>query len=627
MNKLQFFMRLNRRHKGKCFLLFLVFTFAGAVIAGTLFVVQNNSYLYQAQLTQLAQMTQDSSELVYRQTEHILSVFSLASILVAVWGGFTLLLFKDLSMERTFAMCKIYGMKKKDLLYKALADLLLYGILAGILGGIGGYWLFRYLAAYVCETEAGIRLFSFSFAGILFKEFLILSTVAFWGSSISGSFVYEKHILSVLNQRNEKAGRPFTSFHIAGVLVLLAEITAIFSGSLKYMLTLLTVAAITTILLYVIFRSVFSKRIGRRRNQKPLSSMWGLSFRFLCSRSKKDAVLAATVSVGAILICFIMNVKFNFTGIITDSYRDNMGYSVGVRVSEWSETGQIERVLDENGYSYSLLYSKLMPYKTLYGMEDSTGEFWAAVVGKQTDANPHFSVPDGTFAAEDYFSGYLNIEKGDISGIFGKEMPCERILSEVQALSLMNYSMLINEADWQFGLDDSFSPIFLMDLDPNRIRNLKETLSGMPCEVQTASMIADALQEILSKYISVVILVGSMLVLVTSAFFYSMIQNDLCERRTETFLYRIYGASKQNARRIIYQEYMMIALIASFSVVLVIMIFGEAFFLFFLQRHYPVSVLVVLATTSAVAVFVMLCCVAAEKMDARKQQVELIRDE
>ena len=63
------------------------------------------------------------------------------------------------------------------------------------------------------------------------------------------------------------------------------------------------------------------------------------------------------------------------------------------------------------------------------------------------------------------------------------------------------------------------------------------------------------LKEILSKYISVVILVGSMLVLVTSTFFYSMIQNDLCERRTETFLYRIYGASKQNARRIIYQEY------------------------------------------------------------------------
>ena len=72
---------------------------------------------------------------------------------------------------------------------------------------------------------------------------------------------------------------------------------------------------------------------------------------------------------------------------------------------------------------------------------------------------------------------------------------------------------------------------------------------------------------------------------------------------------------------------MMIAMIASFSVVLVIMIFGEAFFLFFLHRHYPVSVLVVLVTTLMVAGFVMCCCIAAGKMDAKNRKIELIRDE
>lgn len=38
-------------------------------------------------------------------------------------------------------------------------------------------------------------------------------------------------------------------------------------------------------------------------------------------------ILAATLSIGAILICVILNIRFNFAGIITDSYRDNMGYS------------------------------------------------------------------------------------------------------------------------------------------------------------------------------------------------------------------------------------------------------------------------------------------------------------
>lgn len=628
MNKMLFFLKLNRQYRWKCFLLLLVFTFAGIVIAGTLFVSQNNAYFYQAQLTELKTIAKDASELVYQQAENTLSVFSLASIFIAVWGGFTLLLFKDLSMKKTFAMCKIYGMKANDLIYKALADLFFYGILAGILGGIGGYQLFRYLAAYICHMDAAIHFFSLDMLGIVCKELLILSTIAFFGSFISGNFVYQQHVMNVLNQRKEKPRRhAVTAWNMAGIFVLSAEVMLIFSGSLHYILMISAITAITAFLLYVIFHFIFSRQISKNRNRKPLTSLWGLSFRFLCSHSKKDALLAATVSVGAILICFIMNIKFNFSGIITDSYRDNMGYSVGVRVSDWEETETIANLLDEHGYSYTLLYSKLMPYRELYGQEGTEGEFWTAVIGKQTDGNRHFSVPEGTFAVENYFSGHLQIHPGDTSEILGKQMPCERMLSEAQALSLINYNLLVNETDWDFGLDASFSPIFLMDLSQKQIKGLKQILNLTSCTVETAAQIADALQEIFAKYISVVLMVGSMLVLVISTFFYSMIQNDLSERKTETFLYRIYGASQQKSKRIIYQEYMMIALIASFSVILVIMIFGEAFFLFFLHRHYPVSVLVVLVTTLSVAGFVMLCCIAAEKMDVRQRQIELIRDE
>lgn len=621
MNKMQFFIKWNRHGKWKCLMLFLVFAFAGTVISGALFVKQNNSVFYQT-------VADPSMGLVYQQADHVLSIFSLAGIMITVWGSFTLLIFKELSMEKTVAMCKIYGMKERDLIYKAFVDLLFYGMAAGILGGAGGYQLFRYLGTYVCEVDIVIRFFSPDTIGIVCKEFLMLCTIAFFGSLISGSFVYRKPVMNSLNQRKDKAERTsFGRIVLIGVLVLAAEACLIFFDSLQYILIIVTIAVITTALLYAVFHLIFSKRMNDHRKRTALKSMWGLSFRFLCSRSKKDAILAATISVGAILICFVMNIKFNFTGIITDSYRDNMGYSAGVRVLEWNEVESVKGILEEHGYQYTLLYSKLMPYGALYGMEGTEGEFWAAVVGTQTDGNIHFSLPEGTFAAENYFSAHLNIKEGDSCEVFGKKMPCERILSEVQALSLVSYNVLVNEKDWNFGLDSSWSPVFLMDLSKNQIKELREVLDYAPCEVETASMIADALQELFSKYISVVMIVGSMLALVTATFFYSMIRNDLSTRRTETFLYQVYGASVRKSKRIIYQEYMMIAMIASFSVVLVIMIFGEAFFLFFLHRHYPVSVLVVLVTTLMVAGFVMCCCIAAGKMDAKNRKIELIRDE
>jgi len=186
MDKMRFFLKINRHYKWKCLMLFLVFTFAGIVVSGALLVLQNNSVFYQSQLGELNRMTDDSLDFVYRQAENVLSIFSLASILIAAAGGFLLLLFKDLAMEKTFAICRLYGMKETDLIYKALADLVLYGIIAGILGGTGGYQLFRYLAVFVCETGVAIRFFSPSMAGVMLKELLILSTIAFFGSLISG---------------------------------------------------------------------------------------------------------------------------------------------------------------------------------------------------------------------------------------------------------------------------------------------------------------------------------------------------------------------------------------------------------------------------------------------------------
>lgn len=192
---------------------------------------------------------------------------------------------------------------------------------------------------------------------------------------------------------------------------------------------------------------------------------------------------------------------------------------------------------------------------------------------------------------------------------------------------MMPYNIKINRQDWNLELDDTWETVFLLDLSRSEEQNLISLLEEEPCSVGTASQLADGLIELISDYLSVVVVVGAMLILVTGAFFYSMVRSDLLARKRELYLYQIYGASRRKAFWVVYLEYLMIAWIASFSVVLVTMVLGEVVFSLMLNKHYPLSVPVVLITSFVSTLFVLVCCLIAQWMNFVGTKMEIIRDE
>ena len=463
---------------------------------------------------------------------------------------------------------------------------------------------------------------------VLLKESIILCTISFLGSLISGTYVHNKNVMNVLHQRMYATENHFLrTLSIAGMGIIIIEVFCFFQKSAKYIAIMFSLIIITLLMLCIVFHFIFFRKIEHKRNKKELINIRGLSYRFLCSHYRKDAILAATLSIGAVLICAILNIKLNFTGIITDAYRDNMGYSVGVRVTEIERKGEIQKKLDNNGYKYTMVYSKLVPYNILNGKQNMDGEFWATIIGDATDSNKHFSVPSGEFAVESYFSNYANVFESVNYDIFNKTMKYNRIIMDDQALSIVSYNLLINEEDWIDDIDSSWSTVFLLDLSHSKIKDLNKLMQNESCEIETASMIADAIAEIFSDYLVIVSIIGSMLIYVIFVFLYSVIQNDLIARKSEIVLYQIYGASHLEAKLVVYQEYLMISIISSFSVIFTVMMLGEAFFVFFLHKHYPISVVVVCITTCLVAIFVMFCCFIAEKVNSNKRKMEVIRDE
>ena len=213
------------------------------------------------------------------------------------------------------------------------------------------------------------------------------------------------------------------------------------------------------------------------------------------------------------------------------------------------------------------------------------------------------------------------------SELFGSEANFLGNLEDNQYLSLVSYNFIINKEDWGLGLDTGWNAIFLMDVSLTQEKELESQLKDFSCHVESASGILDELKDLMLDYFDILILVTGMIILVTATVFYSVISSDLTNRKTESYLYRVFGASFAGAQKIIFYEYTLIALISSFAVSFSIMVCGELYFYFGLKKHFPLSVPVVAITTGVAVLFVFLCCQAAGYVNTRNTGLEAIRDE
>lgn len=637
MSKMTFFLKFYRTQKMRFLILVFIFAFAGAILSCSLLVQRNNDAYAKAQIqimnekNVLGEGLDGEADGVFLIMEKVMTVFALGSVLIVVWGCTSILFFQNISMQKSHAMLRIFGMRRKDVFIRACGEGISFGLSGSLVGCAGGYGLFVHLSRKLCNIEEYISIFSVETAGILLAVMGILTLIAFFGSFISGLFIYETPVVAMFYGREaEKEKKTCIFYGILEFVVLYALLTILFYRNWKYMNIMLLICGVILAMLFAVFYLVFSGRRKKRgKGNKALEKISGISWRFLCTRNKRDAFLAATVSVGAIIICIALNFMLDFGRVLRASYSDNVGFSTAVKVSGVQGGERIGELLDKNRYLYTTVYCKRMKYADI-GVFTASGEsdfFDAMLIGKQTDGNKRFSVPEGTFIAENYFSYLCDLERKEKTDILGKELICSEFVSERQAFTPVKYNFKVNKGDWEQPLDDSWETVFLLDVSREEEKDIERLLAGENCSVETASSFVDTVVELLSDYLSVVFAVGIMLVLVTGTFFYSMVRSDLLARKREMYLYQIYGASRRKAFWVVFLEYLIIAWIASFSVVLVAMIAGESIFAFLLWKHYPLSIPVILITSIMVTLFVLACCYIAQWINFIGEKMEIIRDE
>ena len=634
MNKFSLFLKLYRKKFAENTILFFLFSLLAAAISMVLFVQNNNQTLFQNQLSQLGFSGMDGGQVIetfsfaYQSTENVLGIIAVATILIGAGGGMCLIGFRNKSIGKSIVMMHIFGMQKKDLIIKAFIDAVIYALLSSCIGCCCGYLLFNHFANNILQTTVELAFMSFQSITVFCKTLGLVAYIVLFSNLYIDFKLTETPVAQVLYQRKGSGGQHHYFY------ILMAEVAGValyaslfFHVKRNYILIFGVVALLLASVLFGIFHLFFGVFTKKRRRTKKISSAKDLSFCFLCSRNRRDALLSIVISVGTIFLCFAANIIFNISGMLRSAYQDNMGYTILVRADDFEQRSQIRDCLDENGFTYTFGYSKLMEYSQLNHMNGVDGQFYALVIEDQTDGNPHFAVPEGSFLAENYFATRCKLTEGLKTDIFGSETIYNGKLQGNQYLSLVSYNFVVNKENWNLDIDNSWRAIFLLDASISEEKEIGNLLKDLDCHIESASALIDELKELLSDYLDILILAAAMIVLVTATIFYTVISSDLTNRKTEIYLYRVFGASFAKAQEVIFYEYSLIALISSFAVSFSIMVCGELYFYFGLKKHFPLSLPIIAATTALAVIFVFVCCRAADYVSTKNTGLEVIRDE
>lgn len=241
MSRLSFFLKFYQTCKLKFFILVLIFAFAGSILSCSLLVQRNNKVYGKAQIENIVgenliegDEEQEEYDLLFGTMEKVMTLFSLGSILIVVWGCTSILFFQNISMEKSHAMLRIFGMQKKDIFVKALVEGLGFGLLGGLVGDAGGYVLFFHLSKKLCGIDVSMsksKEMLLVFPVVLF----VLVIIAFFASLISGLFIYEKPVTVMLYKRGAKKDKQtYLRYGILEFIILYSVTLGLFFKNKSY---------------------------------------------------------------------------------------------------------------------------------------------------------------------------------------------------------------------------------------------------------------------------------------------------------------------------------------------------------------------------------------------------------
>lgn len=635
MNRISLFIKLYRKRKFDNITIFILFSLLASVISMVLLVQANNKVLFRNQLISMGILSERNLfdaktelEIALFNTENVLGIIAMSAIIICVIGGLSLIGFRNSNAIKALVMMHICGMQKKDLILKECIDIVFFGIPSIVIGHMVGYFLFTHFTKTILASEKCIQLFSFVSILALCKSSLLVVFIILCGNLFFDLKVLDSAPATFLyNRSGEKNKHLYIVVLILELFGTMIYSLCIFHIEKKYIMISVMIIVLLSGALFLLFHLFFGVFTRKKRHNIKINRLKDISFCFLCSRNKRDAILAIVISVGTIILCMGANILFNVDEILRSAYRDNLGYTSIVFADNIFETEKIKTVLDNNNYVYTLGYSKLMNYSELKGMELEDGQFWALIIDTQTDHNFHFMIPNGTFLGENYFESRCNLLPGEDSALFGGNVIYTGNITDNQYMSLISYNFLINKSDYHLGIDDDFHPVFMMDISEKDELSLKHLLKGYACHIDSAAELINELKMGLQKYLDILVVLVFMIVVVTATIFYTVIRQDLYKRKTEMYLYRIFGASSNKAQKIIFLEYLMISIVSAFAVSFTIMFWGEIYFYFGVGKHFPFSIPIIIFTSCVAGGFVFICCRIAGIMNEKTVGLEAIRDE
>ena len=207
ITKITLFLKLYRGKLAENIILLLLYTLLSSAISMVLLVQENNSALIADGISKGGFSETEKMSILYDSTENILGIIVVITLFAGVAGVMCLIHFRNRELMKSMVILRIYGMNEKDILYKALADAVIYGIISCVFGYVMGYGLFKGFsrdilgADYIMGAVSGHSVLIFGKLLVFMPVLIILCNL------YTDLAIVNRPIVEVLYERNAEISR------------------------------------------------------------------------------------------------------------------------------------------------------------------------------------------------------------------------------------------------------------------------------------------------------------------------------------------------------------------------------------------------------------------------------------
>jgi ABC-type antimicrobial peptide transport system permease subunit len=511
-------------------------------------------------------ITQDLDELLsnnkafFTLINAILTGVSLVTVLISALG---IILLQRIYTERrkyAYSLLRVNGMTFHGASIFMHLEGTVKSLISAIIGIPIGYIMYNSVSVELIGLAPSIDFGSLSFWGCVLKSFVLIASLSWMCAGSLVRSLFATDIIAIRQRRERRKAEKLWRLMLNAVIYAFVMTSTIgigssledMAGSLALHLGVMLGAGVLFGSIYGIFRIFIYIIAWVRLYPKNIGL---LSIRLISGHKREVSLFASILALGVMMLLIAANVSQGLDLYFIKLWEGELGYGMSIAMQDQTKVDEAMSILDNEGYSYDIIYRKLIyfrkPEKSMYNAKPYS---FIAILKDNASSGVHLDATPGSLGVGMSFMKTHLLEIGEGYEIIDNlTLPISHqieSLYETEIVSSFSFSALISYDDAASHVDQTWERILLLSPAGSDIQRLRHLGLKNGWLVITAETYVGTIKTLYANYFSIIAIVGVSLLVVVFVCIVSLTFVDMLGRRREFLVYRIFGASTAQIRKL-----------------------------------------------------------------------------